>query len=540
MTFLPIVERELRAAVRKKVTYIVRLLGTVVALLLAFWLLLTMTQRSVPASVGAKLFSFLTNLAFAGCSLAGVLLTADCISEEKREGTIGFLFLTPLRSYDIVAGKLIGSSLNTVYALIAILPVLAISLVLGGVTLGEVARMSLVLLNTLFLSVATGLWVSSMSRHSQRAMAGTATLIITVTYIFARVPYLAWVSPWMLFHAAFDAQFGPAPHIFFVGLIGQHAVGWVLLLCASVFTGRTWRESPAFQLSGERSSIWNSLPHGRRQRRPPLGDHAPAYWLADRGRPVVWVWSSLLLITALWVGTQPWTRRLAPQTFLIISAYAQITIEFWVAWEAARRFNEDRRSRALELLLSTPLSPADLARAHWLSLWEQFAGPVVTVLLGDLGLTLFAFAKADWPGEALAEFMTLKVAMTFLFVVNSLALAWTSLWLGLASRNTSRATLGALLRIIVIPTAIFMIAILFIWSTRIAAAGGAAGPAITAATWVLVSGVCSYLFYEQSRKRLLSEQCRQLACQSAVPFITFADEPEPAAMDYSQPYALLR
>jgi len=161
-------------------------------------------------------------------------------------------------------------------------------------------------------------------------------------------------------------------------------------------------------------------------------------------------------------------------------------------------------------------------------------------LLGDLGLTLFAFAKTNWPGEALAGFMTVKLAMTFLFVVNSIALGWTSLWLGLASRNTSRATLGALLRIIVMPTVIFMVAIAFIWSSGIPAAAGAAAPAITAATWVLVSGVCSYLFYERSRRRLLSEECRQLACQSTTAFIAWVDEPEPPAVDYSEDYALVR
>src|SRR5439155_12690609 len=192
MTFLPIVERELRAAVRKRVTYVVRMLGTVVALFFAFWLLVTMTQRSVPASVGAKLFFILTSFAFACCSLAGVVLTADCISEEKREGTIGFLFLTPLQSYDIVAGKLIGSSLNAVYGLLAIFPVAAISLLLGGVTGGSIARVAVVLLNTLFLSVATGLLASSLSRHSQRAMATTAALMMAGTYIFGLVPYPGW------------------------------------------------------------------------------------------------------------------------------------------------------------------------------------------------------------------------------------------------------------------------------------------------------------------------------------------------------------
>ena len=222
---------------------------------------------------------------------------------------------------------------------------------------------------------------------------------------------------------------------------------------------------------------------------------------------------------------------------MVTSVYAQIMIEFWIAWEAARRFNEDRRSRALELLLSTPLTPADLARAHWLSLREQFTGPVVTVLLGDLGLTLFAFAKANWPGEALAAFMTLKLAMSFLFVVNSRALAWTALWLGLASRNTARAAVGALVRILLVPLPPFMVAIAFILGARVS---GAAALVMSAATWVILSGLLSYLFYEHSRKRLLSEQSRQFASDSAAPFVVFADEPELAAVDYSQPYALLR
>jgi len=42
-----------------------------------------------------------------------------------------FLVLAPLRSYDLVAGKLIGTSLNVLYALIAIFPVLAIPLLLA-------------------------------------------------------------------------------------------------------------------------------------------------------------------------------------------------------------------------------------------------------------------------------------------------------------------------------------------------------------------------------------------------------------------------
>ena len=54
---------------------------------------------------GKALYTTLTGFAFGLCLLAGVLLTADCLSEEKREGTLGLLFLTDLKGYDVVLGK---------------------------------------------------------------------------------------------------------------------------------------------------------------------------------------------------------------------------------------------------------------------------------------------------------------------------------------------------------------------------------------------------------------------------------------------------
>ena len=80
--------------------------------------------------------------------------TADCLSSEKREGTLGFLFLTDLKAYDVVAGKLASSSLSAAYGLLAVMPVLTIPMLLGGVTIWDVARLGLVLANTLFFAMS--------------------------------------------------------------------------------------------------------------------------------------------------------------------------------------------------------------------------------------------------------------------------------------------------------------------------------------------------------------------------------------------------
>src|SRR5688572_27689924 len=81
-------------------------------------------------------------LALAYAMVAGIHATADCVSEEKREGTLGLLFLTDLKGYDVILGKLSATSLGAIYAMLAILPMISLGLLMGGVTLKEVGPAS--------------------------------------------------------------------------------------------------------------------------------------------------------------------------------------------------------------------------------------------------------------------------------------------------------------------------------------------------------------------------------------------------------------
>src|SRR6059036_1500804 len=148
MTFLPIVDRELRAAARRKGTYRLRSWTAVVGMLAGFGFLLAYWVSPGRGNMGDSLFTVLSGYTFGLCALAGVFLTADCLSEEKREGTLGLLFLTDLKGYDVALGKFLGRSLRGFYALLAVFPILATTLTMGGVTAGEFWRMALVLVNT--------------------------------------------------------------------------------------------------------------------------------------------------------------------------------------------------------------------------------------------------------------------------------------------------------------------------------------------------------------------------------------------------------
>src|SRR5437773_10780553 len=153
MTFLPVVDRELRVAARRRGTYWTRLLFAVVcASIVGLVLMFAWAMHGGTSGIGAGLFHFLTLIALAFSAFAGVFLTADCLSEEKREGTLGLLFLTDLKGYDVVLGKFAGRAFNAFYGLMALLQVVGLPLLLVGVTGGEFWRMAFALMNGLFFS----------------------------------------------------------------------------------------------------------------------------------------------------------------------------------------------------------------------------------------------------------------------------------------------------------------------------------------------------------------------------------------------------
>src|ERR1041385_4985410 len=157
MTFLPIVERELRVAARRRGTSWLRIMAALIALVIGGGFIGLEYMQDVLSGgsqlrLGGPVFKTLTWMSFAAALSAGLFFTADCLSEEKREGTLGFLFLTDLRGYDVVGGKLLATSLRCFYALLAVFPILAVSLMMGGVSGGQFWRTSLALVNALFVS----------------------------------------------------------------------------------------------------------------------------------------------------------------------------------------------------------------------------------------------------------------------------------------------------------------------------------------------------------------------------------------------------
>jgi ABC-type transport system involved in multi-copper enzyme maturation permease subunit len=470
MTFLPIVTRELRVAARRRATYWTRTIAAMAVILAGAWLFLMM-QDQPQAMLAMTLFCILTGSAVLYALFSGVRATADCLSEEKREGTLGLLFLTDLRGYDVVFGKLVANSLNAFYAVVAAMPMLAIPLLIGGVTPAEFGRMALVALNTLFFSLTLGMAVSAMSRSAQKARGITMLLLLVCAALLPLLgallatfgntrevsPVFFLASPGCAYYLALDSTYNLYPQRFWYSTAIIHALGWVSLAWASLVAPRSWQDKPpgAQKLRWrERLRFWgygNTAERAAFRRR--LLNRNAFLWLAARMRlkPAT-VWAALFVIACLWVWGLAKFRRdwLQVPVYVSTALVLNFLLRCWFAGAATRQLADDRKAGTLELLLSTPLSVKEILHGQWLALKRQFLAPVLVVIAVEC-VFLFVAATDTLDADDQALTVTLWLGGMAMFLVDLGALYWVGMWQSLASRNPSHASNRSLVRILVLP-----------------------------------------------------------------------------------------
>ncbi len=179
MRFLSVADRELRSAARQTATYRTRWLTAALFIGLLVWLMWAFdgfTNRRVAPDI----FKALSVVTLLYCLFLGTARTADCISAERREGTLGFLFLTNLNSAEIIAGKLCSTALASVYGLMAIFPMLALPILMGGIAFGYFARTVLGLLDGVLAALAAGFLASVVCKRQFTAIALALGLIVSL------------------------------------------------------------------------------------------------------------------------------------------------------------------------------------------------------------------------------------------------------------------------------------------------------------------------------------------------------------------------
>ena len=488
MTVLPVVHRELLVRARQPATHRARWLaaGLALVVMLPVW----MARFPDPARMGSRLFAWLAVLALAGCLIEGARQTADCLSQEKREGTLGLLFLTRLSAWDVVLGKLAATSLNSIYGFLAIMPVLGLPLLTGGVSGGEFGRMVLALVVTLFLAQAVGLFTSSLSLDELRSlftalgMIGALTLLSPALDLFLNRGLLTGAtatvslcSPGMACHLAFDAAYRAAPRGFWCSIAIIHGLSWGLLLATSILVHKKARTAVGVSPASERpSTTTGPLLNARRKNgRRRLLETQPVRWLARRHPGIPW-WIWLALAAAAVIPVGRWLFALVFPAAAIptvgwgllgfLQQAAALIFRLLIAFLACRFFAQERRSGGLETLLTTPLRREAILSGQQRAFWDRLFGPMIIVLLLQhlIPVALRSF-RAGWMPPASLPYLLTGAGWAFLWslialLADAMALGWFGAWMALRSRNLAGAVARTLFAVVIGPGLLIWV----IWS----------------------------------------------------------------------------
>jgi ABC-type transport system involved in multi-copper enzyme maturation permease subunit len=185
MTAGPLIERELRCLARQHNVYLLRVIVAVIAMV---EVTTAFPNYNAQANSSAYLFQTLHFTVFGVIWLTVPFLTADCISRERREGTLGLLFLTPLRAWEVVAAKCLAHGLRGATIYLVALPALAIPMIFGGISGPRVLTSALILGLSLALALSAGLLASILciQRHYTMVLAtlfAAAFFLLTSTMV---------------------------------------------------------------------------------------------------------------------------------------------------------------------------------------------------------------------------------------------------------------------------------------------------------------------------------------------------------------------
>ena len=127
-------------------------------------------QRSSFTMNGSGYFEVLSLLLVGAIWVIVPLLTADCVSRERREGTLPLLFLTPLTPMEVAAAKSAAQVLRALTVVVAVLPILLIPVLMGGVTWMDGAKTALISLGCLLVALSFGLLASTFCKGAGAAL----------------------------------------------------------------------------------------------------------------------------------------------------------------------------------------------------------------------------------------------------------------------------------------------------------------------------------------------------------------------------------
>ncbi|HEY6227841.1 MAG TPA: hypothetical protein VI282_12030 [Verrucomicrobiae bacterium] len=379
MNVRPLIVRELRAEARRANTYWLRAVAA--GLLTALFAWSAWNLQGSAAMLGPLLFNAISQGLDLSILVIVAAITADSISSEKREGTLGLLFLTPLTARDIILGKIAIHSVRALGIFVAVLPIVALPFLLGGIPFASVTLFFCVLPCLVMIAVASGILASVFSTEWIESIVWAEVICFVLVVML-------WVIQFSAANAIANGILRVAPRAFtmvFVVIIPAVALIYAAMVLkmaigySSRRLNRTWQQQAvateswlARMFKSDDFSFWRWAFHWNTQK---ARDRNPIAWLQEynwSSRLTKWGWFALIFVAQ-------WRLFLTWRQFMEYQLQLYRLVAFGIAFSAAASFRRERQSGALELLLVTPISAGKLIFGRLQGVWFHFF-PAMAIL----------------------------------------------------------------------------------------------------------------------------------------------------------------
>jgi hypothetical protein len=472
---LPIIDRELRRMARNRRTYRARAGAGGSALVVCVYLIWLAREMTGGPGAGFFVLRIASYMVLTLSVLNALGRTCDALSSEKREETLGLLYLTELKSSDIVLGKLAVAALDTLLTVISVIPILSVPIMLGGISSGELLRVPLAIIMAIFLALSIGLIVSSVcTRHraSFSIASGVMGLVTMVLPGFAValdrkgiLPGLSLAlrlpSPASALEMAFMTGRGLSTTWFGTAMAIEALIIASMLAGACWLLPRAWKGAPRgsrLTLWKERFRQWSFGSNAeRKERRRRLLAKNPILWLNCRNRlaplaPLIFAGLVYGIILFLIVYYQM-PREAAFAMFFAGAALNDLGMRIRVASLASVRLAEDRQSGALELILSTEISVKQIVAGVWMAIRRTLLPAYIALFIIFLSVGVFYSWRMDQGNDSAAVIIFFMLISMGDFI----NCGYAGIWKAMKVQNTLHAPGAALMRVSILPWLAFFL-----------------------------------------------------------------------------------
>lgn len=455
MTFLraifqyPLLGRELTERAARRRTYYVRVFfGACLYALFVLIVQRAVTEQTVDDSglgafgFGYSLLQRLVTILSWSLLLMQPAIMATTLTREKERDALGLILLTRLSPGKILLEKYLAGLFPMATLLLLALPLAAVTMAYGGVSITLLIASGMVLMATWLMVGAWALLCSAWCRTSLGALLlaylGGAAILLAPALVYTvlrrdvlfgsnvvgvEVPSSLWALwPWEVFKSlltyqreTFSVVAGSGNTAAFAWEAAQRCgalfgVGAIFLLLARLTFVRRAMALPVSARVWERRVQW-LLPHRwmwRPSRQRDLPGDYPIAW-REHSRSILGggahfaysaflIWGATLALAIVLLGMYPPTR--GPERLQRLGVFVACTAIFVFVTTSVSSLLNERSNRTLDILCTTPMGIGQMLRQKALSIgryWVLF-GVMLAIIFGAQAWSDYQYfrAGANW------------------------------------------------------------------------------------------------------------------------------------------------